>query len=517
MRLTTKVITFSVGMLTVLALSITITSTYITYRAQKKELKDLEVVLRRSFDDLVKHEVETVISLLNGVYHRVEMGAMTNLEAQDYAAHLVRELRYASDGYFWVDTREGINVVYLGDKSVEGQSRWDIQDTNGKYLIREIIKSATDGDGFTEYWFPKKGGDVAFPKRSYSSYFKPFDWVVGTGNYIDDINTRVETASNEMIDNLADGIIKSALVALVILVLFGFLSVLFGRRITRSVVDLSKHTELIASGDLAIDIKKTENDEIGLLQASLKETLVKLKNVMEDVIQGSVNVFAASAQMAQSAEYISEGANTQAASTEEISTSIEQMVANIQSNTENAKHTESTASRASQGIEHLQETVKDNLNSMESISSKVGVIKEIAMQTNLLALNASVEASRAGDSGKGFAVVASEVRKLSEFTQKAADEINELAVISLEVAQKSWNEMEAILPDIRAILNAIKEIFVSSQEQEVGASQINKAIQSLVSITSQNSASAEEMSSSSEELSRQAEILKETISYFKIR
>jgi len=515
MRLTTKVIAFSVGMLTVLALSITVPSTYISYKTQEKELGELETMLRRNFDEIVKYEVETVMSLLNGVSRLVEMDSMSVEEARAYAAHVIREMRYGADGYFWIDTKEGVNVVLLGNKDVEGKSRWDLQDANGKYLIREITKSAIEGDGYTEYWFPKKGSNVPLPKRSYSDYFEPFNWVIGTGNYIDDIDTRIEEARTEMMDNLTKGIAQSAIIAFIMLVLFGLLSVLFGRRITHSVIALSEHTKSIAKGDLTIDIKKTENDEIGVLQRSLKTTLEKLKSIINEVIEGSDNVFTASEQMAQSAEHISNGANSQAASTEEISTSIEQMVANIQSNLDNAKRTESTAGKASQGIEQLQQTVNKNLEAMESISSKVAVIKDIAFQTNLLALNASVEASRAGDAGKGFAVVASEVRKLSEFTQKAASEIDQVSGSSLEIAQKSWQEMEAILPDFRTIINALKEILVSSQEQEAGASHINSAIQSLVNITSQNSASSEEMASSSEELSRQAEILKETISYFK--
>nr|WP_321453819.1 methyl-accepting chemotaxis protein [uncultured Carboxylicivirga sp.] len=517
MKLTTKVISFSIGMLAILALSISIPSTIINYRSQKNELAELEAMLRNNFDTEIQQQVQTVISLIKSYEELIEKDSVSISEAQFLAAHAVRKLRYGKDGYFWIDTKEGVNVALLGRQDVEGKSRWDAQDANQTYFIREIINAAVSGDGFAEYWFPKAGTDIPLPKRSYSAYYEPFNWVIGTGNYIDDIDNVINTSRNQMNENLKSGIILSSVIALITLIIFGVLSVFFGRKLTGSIISLSKSTQTIAKGDLSLQIAINQNDEIGVLQQSLKTTLEKLRSIIEEVILGAGNVFAASEQMAQSAEHISNGANSQAASTEEISTSIEEMVANIQSNTENARRTESTANRTGKGIEQLQETVNKNLTAMEQISSKVAVIKDIAFQTNLLALNASVEASRAGDAGKGFAVVASEVRKLSEFTQKAANEIDEVSTTSLSIAQQSWSEMETILPDIRAILDAIKEILVSSQEQEAGATHINGAIQSLVNITSQNSASSEEMASSSEELSRQAEILKETIGFFRIQ
>ncbi|WP_430817118.1 methyl-accepting chemotaxis protein [Carboxylicivirga sp. RSCT41] len=517
MKITTKIIFFSLGMLLVLALAITIPSNYINYKTQQKDLVALEQMLRNNFDELVKQEVQTVISLLEEVNAQIEKDSISYEEGIVLAANLVRELKYGQDGYFWVDTKEGINVVLLGREDVEGKSRWDLQDEKGNYLIQNIIKAATAGDGYSEYWFARPGETVASPKRSYAAYFEPFNWVVGTGNYIDDIDKAILAESEVKMSQMRSSIITSALITFLVLLVFAGLIIFVGRRFATNIITLSKTTEEIANGNLMVDIEKTQNDEIGTLQESLVKTVNKLKQIMGEIIDGSGNVLAASEQMAQSAEHISNGATSQAASTEEISSSIEEMVSNIQSNANNATRTEVTAGKAEKGINELQETVKKNLEAMQSITSKVAVIKEIAVQTNLLALNASVEAARAGEAGRGFSVVAGEVRKLSEVTQAAAGDIDELSVNSLEIAEKSWQAMEELLPEIANIIQMIREILASSKEQEAGANHINGAIQSLVSITSEYSASSEEMASSSEELSRQSEMLNETIAFFKIK
>jgi len=500
-----------------LALAITVPSTYISYQTQQKELEGLDKMLRNNFDALVKHEVETAISLLERINIEIQVDSLSEIEGLQLAKNTLRNLKYGDDGYFWADTKDGVNVVLLGKTDVEGKSRWNLKDAKGNFLIQDIIQTATTGNGYSEYWFPRPGETEASPKRSYAAYFEPFDWVVGTGNYIDDIDDKVNAERNIRLAGMKKAILTSILITLGILILFAALIIYVGRRFASTIIDLSKTTENIANGNLMIGIKKTQNDEIGTLQESLQRTIEKMKEIMSEIIDGSGNVLAASEQMSQSAEHISNGATSQAASTEEISSSIEEMVSNIQSNANNASRTEITAGKAEEGINDLQDTVKKNLEAMQTISSKVAVIKDIALQTNLLALNASVEAARAGEAGRGFSVVAGEVRKLSEVTQNAANEIDDLSVNSLEIAEKSWQSMEVLLPEIANIIQMIREILASSKEQEAGANHINSAIQSLVSITSEYSASSEEMASSSEELSRQSEMLNDTTAYFKIK
>ena len=134
-------------------------------------------------DLLIKSEVETAVSMLQAIFAEHQQGKMTLKQAKKLGADLLRGLRYGTEGYFWADTTEGVNVVLYGQKDVEGKSRLENKDQQGTFYIKEFLAIGKAGGGYVEYWFPRKGETTPKPKRSYVLLFKPFGWVVGSGYY----------------------------------------------------------------------------------------------------------------------------------------------------------------------------------------------------------------------------------------------------------------------------------------------------------------------------------------------
>ena len=134
-------------------------------------------------DLLIKSQVETAVSMLRAIHARQQKGEMTLEKAKALGADLLRELQYGTEGYFWADTTDGVNVVLYGRKDVEGRNRMEDKDEKGTFYIKEFMAKAKGGGGYVEYWFTKKGQTTAQPKRSYVLPFEPFGWVVGTGYY----------------------------------------------------------------------------------------------------------------------------------------------------------------------------------------------------------------------------------------------------------------------------------------------------------------------------------------------
>ncbi len=269
-------------------------------------------------------------------------------------------------------------------------------------------------------------------------------------------------------------------------------------------------------GDLTVMMKKNYEGTWDELKGAANSTLKKLAQVVTDVNSGAQALASASEEVSATAQSLSQAASEQAAGVEETSASIEQMTSSIAQNTENAKVTESMASKAAADAADGGESVNATVAAMKQIAKKISIIDDIAAQTNLLALNAAIEAARAGEHGKGFAVVAAEVRKLAERSQVAAQEIGEVASSSVDLAEKAGKLLEQMVPAIRKTSDLVQEIAAASTEQSSGVGQINSAVAQLNQTTQQNASSSEELAATSEEMSSQAEQLQQTMSFFRL-
>ncbi|MFN3676600.1 MAG: methyl-accepting chemotaxis protein [Sphingomonas pseudosanguinis] len=285
-------------------------------------------------------------------------------------------------------------------------------------------------------------------------------------------------------------------------------------RMTANLRQSAKLADTIAAGDLTVEHQPlSDKDKLGHALVSMVE---RLRGVVGDSTQAAQNVAAGSQQLSSSSEQVSQGATEQAAAAEEASASMEQMAANIKQNADNATQTEKIARQSSQDAEQSGVAVQEAVVAMRTIAEKIGIVQEIARQTDLLALNAAVEAARAGEHGRGFAVVAAEVRKLAERSQTAAAEISGMSSATVTAATQAGEMLTRLVPDIRRTAELVAEISAACREQDIGANQINEAIQQLDKVTQQNASASEQISSTSEELASQAEELQESIAFFRV-
>jgi methyl-accepting chemotaxis protein len=297
-----------------------------------------------------------------------------------------------------------------------------------------------------------------------------------------------------------------------------FLFYLISKDIRKPFQEAINNIQKISKGELSIKtnhLQDHKNDEIGLLNQSVLELSKNLQQVAHGMNEGIQKMASSGHQLNYAASGLSRGATQQSTSVEEVSSAMEEMLANISQNAENSANAKDKSEKSNQTMAKVYEASNKSIQSINEIINKISIINDIAFQTNILALNAAVEAARAGEAGKGFAVVAAEVRKLAERSKMAADEINLISRSSMALTRDSARLVEELMPEIANTTLFVEQISQASNEQQVGSEQINLAILQLNDISQQNAVASEELSASSEELISDAERLKSIMSYFK--
>jgi methyl-accepting chemotaxis protein len=468
----------------------------------------------------VQQIVEAGLSILDHYHGLAEKGALTDAEARDRAKADIRDIRYGKGDYLFIYRSDGITEVLGTAPQLEGKQRIDTLDPDGVPFVKLLIESAKSGGGFVAYAFPRKAGDPPVPKISTSSYFAPWDMVIASGVYLDDI----DEAFRHQLTRL--GII----LALVVGAILTF-SLRMVRTISRPLSEITGLMDRLSRGDRDISVPYTDKpDEIGKLARALdvfrgqaikieqqaQEQLLAEGRMAEsrtserraiagefegrvlDLLTGSstssADMHAAAESMSQVSHKALSQASAAAAAAEEATSNVqtvaaasEELYSSISEISRQVSESAKISSDAAKETHRINAMMGDLSAAATRIGEVVKLVNDIASQTNLLALNATIEAARAGEAGKGFAVVAGEVKTLATQTARATDEIT----TQIGAVQDETNKAVAAIRAIGRVIEQIEEISsgIASAVEEQGA-----ATQEIARNVSQAAAGTNEVS-----------------------
>ncbi|EKO3987102.1 methyl-accepting chemotaxis protein [Vibrio fluvialis] len=496
-------------------------------------------------------------------YLQIAESALTPLKnrqaTREDAVAILQEIAFGQNGYLFGYDSKGTRVLLGKGQTGLGDNFIDLQDSQGNYLVRDLIKNAKSGD-FTTYYFPKPGETQPLPKLSYSVYLPQWDLIIGTGFYTDDVDA--EIAEMEMLakQRLTSSLWTLTAISVVIVVLVGIVAMFINRSILHPLRLFDASIRSFASGDadLTARMERFSVPEFAQLSENFNAFVASLQDIIKRVNLVGQQVVDETNSMTQRATQVDDLASGQREETEQVATAMTEMTTTaheISNNAsqaaqsakeadDNAKEAHSIVDTAARSVQSLAEEVAEAssvISKLESdvknISTSLAVIQDIAEQTNLLALNAAIEAARAGDQGRGFAVVADEVRKLASRTQDSTGEIHAMieqlkaasdaavramdssqnrSVSTVQEANAAAKALEQIQQSIGTIMDMNSLIATATEEQSLVGQEISQRIVVISDQSSQSADLANENRQGSQALNGRAHELYNLVARFKV-
>ena len=454
---------------------------------------------------------------LQKMYALEKSGALTHEQAQAQAKLIIGSFAKDENYFFVRGYTDDINYVHPNPKRV------GVMDKEGR-AAGDRYRSALQGNtvGYIQADGTRPGAKEKVQKLYAVTKFAPWDWTVGFGAYIDDINAAF--LRNALILLIVGGV----LMALVAGIAWHMFRTIIGQ-LGGEPVDAMGIVDRIAHGDLSTQISLRANDR-GSLLFSIKSMRDNLSVMVGGVRVGTDTITTASSEIAAGNLDLSSRTEQQAGSLEETASAMEELTSTVKQNADNARQANQLAvSASSVAVEggnvvgQVVETMRSINDSSKKIVDIISVIDGIAFQTNILALNAAVEAARAGEQGRGFAVVATEVRTLAQRSAAAAKEIKSLIDDSVErvdtgtkLVERAGSTMGEIVSSVQRVSDVVAEISAASQEQSTGIEEVNRAITQMDEVTQQNAALVEQAAAAAASMQDQAGNLAQLVSVFKL-
>ena len=394
---------------------------------------------------------------------------------------LIHEFKILSSGYGFVIDSMGNAIIH---PTKEGQNILAAKDGDGHEIIKELVKVKS---GIVAYsWINKELGETSpRPKIASLAYYKPWDWIIATSSYTDELYSELRGLRNVLL-------LLSIFSALMISVM-AYLTI---RKALAPVGNIANVMRRIGQGDATRDVEANlcaRTDEIGMLGQATQAMSKSLRGLMREISDGVDLLSGASSQLTNisgqtslGVNKVSEKANTVAAAAEEasantasvaismseatvnlssVSDATAQMsttIADIAANSEKARAISNQATSRAQSASSLMQQLG---HAAKEIGKVTETIANISAQTNLLALNATIEAARAGSAGKGFAVVAGEIKELAQQTAMATEDIRAKIIDVQSSAGGAILDIEGVAGIIGEVEHIVAIIATAIEEQ----------------------------------------------------
>jgi methyl-accepting chemotaxis protein len=258
-RLTLLIALFLVGFI------IMTTTILVQYRTSLLDSRSLQTQLL----------VESTHSLMQDYYERQQSGELTNEQAKTQALLSISKLRYGMNNYFWVNDYEARMVMHPINPALDGKDLSDFSDPTGKQFFKEMTRTVKkSGQGFIPYQWPKPGSEEAQAKISFVKGFQPWQLIIGSGVYIDDIDRDFSKIAFTL-----------AFITLLILVPLLFISALIARSISSPINATTKAMNNISEGegDLTQRLRSEGNDEVASMVLAFNTFIEKIQTTIADV------------------------------------------------------------------------------------------------------------------------------------------------------------------------------------------------------------------------------------------